>query len=224
MKRALIALGVGAIALAGALAIVATASAHARPKEQTPNVGEVLQTAPTQVAITFTEDIQKVNGTYDIAVTDASGASVTSGPAVLDEQDRSKLSVPLQPNLPAGRYVVRWHNVSDDDGDPLEGAFSFYVQVQPSAANLQNDAQLAQIGAEEETPGAETPAAGTPGAAATTAPASSPTAAVATAVAPSTNTDDGGSNTGRNIGIAVGIIAVVAIVGLGGWVLVARRR
>jgi len=229
MKRALIALGAGAIALGGALAMFATASAHARLKESTPKAGEVVQTAPARVQITFTEDIQKVAGTYDIAVQNASGASVTSGPAVIDEQDRSDLSVPLQGGLPAGRYVVHYKNVSDDDGDPFEGAFSFYVQVQPTAADLEDDAQLAQIGAAEPTPaaatpGATTPAAVTPGTAATSATVPSPTAGAATATTPATKTDDGGSDSGRNIGIAIGILAVVAVVGLGGWVLIARRR
>ena len=224
MRKWLIALGAGAVALAALLALTSTASAHARIKESTPKVGEVVQTSPTQVAITFTEDIQKVSGTYDITVENAGGTSVTSGPAVIDEQDRSKLSVPLQASLPAGRYVVHYKNVSDADGDPFEGAFSFYVQVQPTAADLQADADLAKIGAEETTPGADTtPGAGETASPAATTSAASPTAAAATPAATPSTSDSASNNTGRNIGIAIGVIAVIAVVGLGGWVVMARR-
>ena len=223
MRNWLIALGAGAVAATALIALGSTASAHSRLKDSTPKVGEVVQTAPDQVAITFTEDIQKVAGTYDIAVADTGGASVTAGPAAIDEQDRSKLSVPLQANLPAGRYVVRYKNVSDADGDPFEGAFSFYVQVQPTAADLHGDAQLAQIGAAEETPGAvTTPGAATPGTTATTAAVSSPTRPAATAT-PASGASGGGSNTGRNVGIAIGVVAAAAVIALGAWIVFARR-
>src|SRR4051794_37076629 len=111
----------GVCALAAALLLLTlavtppVALAHARLKASTPGAGEILQDSPTQVDITFTQNVQKVSGTYDLTVGRDGAGSVTSGGAALDNDDRSKLSVPLQPDLPPGRYVVNWKNVSDDD-------------------------------------------------------------------------------------------------------------
>ena len=128
----------------------------------------------------------------------------------------SKLSVPLQPDLAPGRYVVNWKNVSDDDGDAATGAFSFYIRSQPTAADLANDQQLAQIGAEEETPSANASPAATarPGATGS-APSASPTATGAAS-------SGGGTNTGLFIGIGVAV-AIVLIAG-GGWFTFMRGR
>src|SRR5438034_4452551 len=69
------------------------ALAHSRYKASSPGIGEIAQDAPPQVDITFTQSIQKLAGTYDLAVTRDGGGSVTSGPATLEDQDRSKMSV-----------------------------------------------------------------------------------------------------------------------------------
>ncbi len=127
------------IAIAG---FSAMASAHARVKSSSPAKGEVVQTSPSQVEIFFTQAVQKVAGTYGLAVGRDRGADVTAGPAVIDENDRTHMTVRLQPNLNPGRYVVQWKNVSDEDGNPAEGAFSFYIRSQPNAVNLQNNAQF----------------------------------------------------------------------------------
>jgi len=193
------------------------ALAHARYKSSTPGIGEIAQDPPPQVDITFTQSIQKVTGTYDLAVTRDGAGSVIASPPLLDDQDRSKLSVPLQPDLPPGRYVVNWKNVSDDDGDPAEGAFSFYIRNQPTAADLANDQQLAQVGAEEEeSPSAnETPAATVRPGATSSAPSASPTAT-------GSSSSSGGSNTGLFVGIGVAV-AIVLIAG-GGWFTFMRGR
>ena len=206
------------LALAALVAIGSPhiALAHARYKSSTPGIGEIAQDPPPQVDITFTQSIQKVSGTYDLAVTRDGAGPVTAGPPVLDEQDRSKLSVPLQPELAPGRYVVNWKNVSDDDGDAATGAFSFYIRSQPTAADLANDQQLAQIGAEEETPSANASPAATarPGATGS-APSASPTATGAAS-------SGGGSNTGLFIGI--GVAAAIVLIAGGGWFTFMRGR
>jgi methionine-rich copper-binding protein CopC len=230
MKKWHIALAGGVITLVAVagLALPSAASAHARLKSSTPAVSEVVQTSPSEVVIIFTEDVQKVSGTYGITVTKDRGPDVTAGPAVLDDTDRSQLSVPLQADLAPGRYVVEYHNVSDDDGDPFNGAFAFYIQTQPTAVDKANDAQLAQIGSEEGTPGAdETASSGTPSAAPTTAAATAPATggapAVATAAASSTS-DSGGSDTGRNIAIAAAIVVALAVIAGAGWFAFLRPR
>ncbi len=211
-----------AIVMAIALAPHA-ALAHARYKSSTPGKAEVIAAAPASVEITFTQNVQKVSGTYGITVNRDRGADVTGGPATLDDTDRSKMSVALQANLSPGRYVVNWHNVSDDDGDPAEGAFSFYVNVQPTSVDLANDQQLEQIGAEEETPGAGSPTAGgSPAATARPGPTSTSVSATASATPASSSSDSGGSNSGLIIGIVVAV-AIVLIAG-GGWFIFMRNR
>lgn len=138
----------GLVSLALLAAVVAvvgsppTVSAHARLVESSPAVGEVLAASPAEVSITFSNDIQRIAGTYAMEVANEAGQTFTAGPAVIDEDDRSLLTAPLQPNLAPGRYVVAYKNVSDADGDPFEGGFAFYVGVEPTAEQLAADALL----------------------------------------------------------------------------------
>lgn len=212
---AAIALGVGLLATSGV-------SAHARYESSTPAKGEVLSASPAQVTIKFSQDVQKITGTYGIDVVlepggGPTGASATAGTAVLNDDDRSMMSVPLQSALSPGRYVVRWTNVSDEDGDAAEGAFSFYVGVQPTEADLAADAALEDIG-EQETPAAS-PTSGAPPTAAPTTPAAS---ATATPAAEGDDDDDDGGNTGMIVAIVV-IVVLVAVVAGGAAVRLRRQ-
>ncbi|MDP9236763.1 MAG: copper resistance protein CopC [Chloroflexota bacterium] len=217
---------IGLIVVGAALAaapLAGTASAHARLKSSTPAVGEVVQASPARLEVVFTENVQKVSGTYGLEVQTDGGSSVTAGSTVIDESDRSHMSVALQPNLAPGRYVVNWKNVSDDDGDPANGAFSFYIQTPPTAADLQKDQELAAIGAEDLTATAGTASAETPTSSAATVASGSTGAATspsATSIAPS-STPSGSSNTSRNVIIIVA--SVIAIVAIGGGVAYAVR-
>jgi hypothetical protein len=204
-------------AAAVALVVVSTASAHARQKSSTPAKGEVVAASPPRVTVVFSQAIQKVAGSYSLSV-EKDGAGVTAGPAVINEADRTQISVPLQSGLAAGRYVVRWTNVSDEDGDPAEGAFSFYVQTQPGASDLADDKQLESIGAEAETPAAsDTPATA---ATASGATAAAPTRTSATPAAASKSSDGGNGNT--TLYVVVGVIAAAAVLAVGGFAY-ARR-
>jgi methionine-rich copper-binding protein CopC len=176
--------------------------AHANYESSTPAKGEVLSASPAQVSITFTQDVQRITGTYGIDVIGPAGPA-TAGAATLNDEDRSIMTAPLAPNLPPGRYVVEWKNVSDTDGDSAEGAFSFYIGVQPTAEDLAADAALEEAG-EEATPTPTTGAA-TPG---TTPPVSS------TATPPAGNDDDDGGS-GTTIAIVIGVVAVVAGIAIG---------
>jgi methionine-rich copper-binding protein CopC len=219
--------GVAAAALVAALALITTAYGHAHPDTTTPAKGAVLQASPPRVEIIFVEDIQKTAGTFGIDVAKDGGASVTSGAATIDPQNPAKLSVALQSNLAASRYVVNWHNVSAEDGDPAEGAFSFYVKTQPTADDLAKDTDLEMVGQEEmETP---TAAAAAPTVA---APASTPIAAAspaASAPAPATGAQLPRTGTGSGTR-SVGWMVAAVITGLAGMAalplaaLAARKR
>lgn len=191
-------------ACVAALLTVSGVAAHANYKSSTPAKGAVLSAPPTQVSISFTQDVQKITGTFSIdVVSPAGGASVTSGEAALNDADRSIMTVGLEPSLDPGRYVVLWRNVSDQDGEAAEGAFSFYVGAQPSVNDLAADQELTKIGAEEESP-EPTSGASTPENAATPVPPSS------TAVAPPPANSDSGSRSMLFI-VAVTVIAAVAL-------------
>jgi methionine-rich copper-binding protein CopC len=209
MARLLIATLAAALLLGIAAVPVA---AHGRYKSSLPKKGEVLSTAPRSVEIVFSQQLQKVAGTYGIDVTDAAGASLTADDALLDEADRSRMAVALEPGRGPGRYVVRWHNVSDDDSDPAEGAFAFYVGTEPTPADLDADRELARVGSDPLS-GAAPPRSEevTP----------TPVATVAAVETPVLQDDDGADN-----GLLIGGIAIAAVIVavVGAVIVLARRR
>jgi hypothetical protein len=150
--------------------------------------------------VNFEENIQKTADSFALTVAKDGGGSVTSGSATVSGD--AQLSVSLQPNLSAGRYVVNWTNTSEDDGDELSGAFAFYLNTQPTTQQIAADAALEAVEANElatASAQAGTPAAASP----TTAAAASPATAASTPVAaaspsrpalPSTGTGAGGSD------------------------------
>jgi methionine-rich copper-binding protein CopC len=238
-QRKLTAMLVAAAVAAAMFLAASPVFAHARYKSSTPGTGEVLAASPGLVEITFTEQIQKVSGAYSIEVTRDRGAAVTAGPAVVNENDRTKMSVPIKPGLAPGRYVVNWTNVSDDDGDPANGGFSFYINSQPSAVDLANDKQLAALGFEDVTATAAAGGASTPGttvatatpAAASTKPAvtaaagtQSPAISAATPRPTPATTPSSGGDSNTNLYIIIGAGVVGLIIGFGAWQYFSRRR
>jgi methionine-rich copper-binding protein CopC len=218
---------VGIAMLAALLIAPRDVAAHARYESSEPAKGEVVQTSPSRVEITFTQEIQRVSGLYGITVEKDRGLDVTAGPAEVHDDDRSTMSIPLQPTLEPGRYVVFWHNVSDEDGDAAEGAFSFYVQDAPTAVDLENDRQLEEIGAEDETPTGEPTEEATtePTAAATDEPTAAATSTPAAVETPADGDD--GEDDGDAVAaiIAIVVVAAVALAAAGvGYTVVQRRR
>jgi methionine-rich copper-binding protein CopC len=209
--------------VACALLSPSAASAHARYESSSPARGEILAVGPNEVEITFSQDIQRIAGKYDIQVNIDRGSTVTSGPAVVNDEDRTRMSVPLQPNLADGRYVVHWNNVSDEDGDPAEGAFSFYVNYEPNAVDLQNDQQLELIGA-EETPAGNTPSTEESPTGDTTPPGTEgpPGTPAATPTAGEDSAEDGGNDVSVIL-IVIGAIALAALLVGGGYLFLRGR-
>ncbi len=171
------------LAVIAAVALVGSAAAHAPYDSSTPAKGAVLQTAPTSIVINFKEIIQKTYGSYGLTLTRDGGGdvSITAPTATSDHQ----ITATLPANLPAGRYVVNWNNTADD-GDALSGAFSFYVNTTPTAAQLTADQQLDAVeGNQLATATAETADQATATAkAAAPAPASTPAVTAPTVAAP----------------------------------------
>lgn len=116
---------VALFAVALALAAVGLVFAHAEPNIVSPGNGAVLNTPPTAVTFETTQDMARQAGANTIIVLNAAGQRVNTQDATIDNTDRKKLSVPLPPNLPIGKYTIQWKTLSADDGDTANGTLTF---------------------------------------------------------------------------------------------------
>jgi methionine-rich copper-binding protein CopC len=113
-----------AAASALTLALGGTAFAHAHLKASTPADGSMLTVPPTEIDITFSEDVTlKFTG---IKVTGPDNAAVTTGDGMLMDNDTT-LMVPVTGTLAAGRYTVDWHALAKD-GHKTSGSFAFTIK------------------------------------------------------------------------------------------------
>jgi methionine-rich copper-binding protein CopC len=124
--RTLIVAGLGIFALVAGSAVV---SAHAQYQSSTPPANGTVSAAPGSVQVTWTEELSAIQFT----ITGPGGANVINGPATINLEERHTASVPVKDAGP-GQYVVVWHNVSGDDGDPNDGSFVFTVAGTPAAS------------------------------------------------------------------------------------------
>lgn len=113
-----------AVALAAAallgLANADAAFAHDELISSSPEPGQVLETAPAEVKLTFSDDIIPV-GTA-VEVVDHHGETIDSGEAVVAGPD---VTATLPGGL-EGEYQVRWRAVSSD-GHVIDGTIDFGV-------------------------------------------------------------------------------------------------
>lgn len=179
-----------------------TALAHASYKRSNPAKNAVIPSSPSRLDAWFAEEVQKVTGANSLRVTDATGKQVDTGDLVIDDDDRTHMSIGLQPNLPDGVYTVAWATTSDGDGDPDDGTFTFTVDASATATPTQT-----ATGTVSPTP--------TPSPAPTLAPSASPSSTTT----PGTTSDD-------DSGIALPVLIVLVLVGVGAFLAfsVLRRR
>ena len=104
-----------------ALAVPASASAHATLLRTTPENGAVLQRAPAAVRIEFDDTVRVSSG--NAVVENLTGRSVLDGEAAARNR---VLTLPLRRSLADGDYSVRWSIVSDD-GHREQGVLAFAV-------------------------------------------------------------------------------------------------
>lgn len=143
-----------ALAFAAALAALATgreASAHAAYAASEPAFGAVLERAPERISLTFSQELFRREGANAIewAAVDGgeAGEFSSAGEAEIGNEDRRTMSAALsaeaRASWGAGRFVVRWRNLSADDGDADAGEFPFYVGREPTAAEEALDRAMA---------------------------------------------------------------------------------
>src|SRR5262249_4743452 len=113
------------LVLLAQLAGAGPASAHAELVSMTPDNGERLEQAPTEVTLRFTESVTLITG--GVRLLDTRGDPLpTPDPTV----DGSTVHWRMPDHLRDGTYVVNWRVVSADS-HPVGGAFVFGVGVTP---------------------------------------------------------------------------------------------
>ncbi|MFJ9679833.1 copper resistance CopC/CopD family protein [Streptomyces sp. NPDC101194] len=102
------------------------ASAHAALTGSDPQDGAVVDTAPKEVTLTFSEQVAM--GSDSVRVLDPHGKRADTAVAPRDLRSGStvKYGVSLHSGLPDGTYTVAWQAVSADS-HPVSGAFTFSV-------------------------------------------------------------------------------------------------
>jgi copper transport protein len=117
MKRALF------LAVLGALALPASAFAHASLRKETPGFRQRLAASPRQVVLQFDQTVDALPKA--IQVFTLKDKNVAGKPRAV--QSARELVAPL-PRLPKGPYTVRWQALSND-GHIVSGVYTFGVGV-----------------------------------------------------------------------------------------------
>lgn len=121
----------GLVALALAVVPSSPAHAHATVVSTTPAHGTELDTAPTEVQVTFSEPVSLSGSPHAATVIDADGERVDAGDATLDDS-RTILTIPLRPDLAVGAYIASWRVISADT-HPVGGSIQFGYGVPASS-------------------------------------------------------------------------------------------
>ena len=137
----------GFVALIGVVVALLAGSeyarAHAAYEDSSPAFAEVLDGAPARIALRFTQELFREEGANTLSLTHESGEVIAVGAFAIDNADRRRAAAEVLGNMPAGRYVVSWTNLSADDGDDDSGSYPFYVGREPSAEQSALDRELA---------------------------------------------------------------------------------
>lgn len=110
------------LALLASIASAGPASAHAVLISSSPGEGERLPRSPSEVTVSFSEDVTA--GLGGLAVYASDGSRVDVGTPF--QPNDSQVRVDLRPDLPSGTYVASYRVVSAD-GHPVSGAVVFAV-------------------------------------------------------------------------------------------------
>jgi copper resistance protein C len=96
------------------------AQAHAFLDHADPRVGSTVQTAPRELSLSFTQELEPAFSSVEVR--DANGARVDQGKPRISADG---MRVGLKP-LPPGTYKVHWRALSVDT-HTTEGSFTFQV-------------------------------------------------------------------------------------------------
>ncbi|HEX6207572.1 MAG TPA: copper resistance protein CopC [Actinomycetota bacterium] len=134
MRRALLLAGMVAL---GVVVAAPGASGHALLESSAPGDGELLEAAPEEILLSFSEPLDL--GLSSVSVVDSQGAEVDAGELErLGSEREVRLALPQ--DLSDGVYSVSWRVLSRVDGHTTAGAFTFGVGVAASEVTPSGDA------------------------------------------------------------------------------------
>ncbi len=132
-----------ALLVVGVVLVAAgTAGAHASLEEADPAPRASVSTAPTAITLTFTESVDMRDD--GIRLLDDSMEQVDIG-AVHHPDGKARVVAASVPDLPRGLYTVAWRAVSADS-HPVQGAYTFGVQVSATGSAASDLTERAQAG------------------------------------------------------------------------------
>gem|GEM_PF-2155248 len=105
------------------------AFAHATPLSYEPAATAVVETAPTDIRIRFSERVEPVAA--DVVLFTPDGTRLTLEPTVAPDDPR--LLIASFPAVGTGSFTVSWSVISADDGHYTKGAYAFAVGRESSA-------------------------------------------------------------------------------------------
>lgn len=120
-----------AAVLVYSLAAATPVFAHALLLRSNPAANAVLNEAPAQVELFFSETVEP--GLSTITVLDSTGKAVDLGDVRVDATDPTRMTVSLG-SLPNGVYTVAWKAISATDGHLTSGSFPFAIGSGNAAA------------------------------------------------------------------------------------------
>lgn len=174
------------------------ASAHAELEAVVPTDGGTVVGTPVELSATFSEALSAES---TLSIRDGAGERLAVGG--VDPADGTRLVIAPVPELAPGTYEMRWSAFSDD-GHLEKGIWTFEVEAPAPTPTL-----------------GPTPVATGSG---SDAPTAAPTSSATPGVTPSPSaTPDGGAPTSGSGDVILPIIAALAIVAIGGVVLLGRR-
>jgi methionine-rich copper-binding protein CopC len=193
-RIALRAFGTAAAALLLVVGVAGPAFGHAELDTADPADKAILQTPPTTITMTFTEDLDPSKSSFKLLAPDGSTVG-TGGATAIRTMSLDNLE------LAPGAYQIKWTSASAADGDIERGELTFTVAQPAASASVsptQNDVA-------SPSPSASSPAAATT--AATPAPSAAPSA-------PASSTSD----------VLLPIIVGLILVGVVGAFVLRRSR
>lgn len=111
------------------------ARAHAEYERSEPMADSVITEPPHEVQVWFTQELFRRKEANILEVFDSAGTQVDKKDTRIDDDDRTHVIVSLPEGLSAGRYTVRWRNLSAEDGHEGSGEFSFTVTLATGEAS-----------------------------------------------------------------------------------------
>lgn len=198
--------------------VISPAAAHDALIDSSPKSGATVDTAPTEVTLTFAEPAGDAVAPT-IVVTGPDGSQLESGAPLVEG---TTIRQALLPTSEPGAYDVAFRVVSAD-GHPISGAIEFTVSAQvapPAVEEPEPDANASTPAAPSAAAGSTAPVQSSLASAGSSGPSPKPSSSEMVG-APMSNSSDGGSSPWPWV---IGGVAVLALLGAGGYLAWSRAQ